>query len=302
MNNSYWRSILAVSVIAMTFICLGNAVTTDDLLVSARYLIQEKDESQMGEGQMDEGQMDEGQMPLPTAAGMNAGEPTQIEPNQPPSAGMVVPDKEGPQLPGNVIVWMGVASDPEGDRLLYQFWLNGPATGNVWKPMTNWSESNVWNWVTNPIDGGNNIIDMRVRDGYHAGPDSWDSHLSAEYYITNIESKGSINVAPHILSLKSDRQSPQESSVKVTWTTSASDPEGDTVLYQYWLKGPSTEEQWLAVTPWTTSKVWIWNTAQTRAGIYTIEARIRDGYHANAEGADDCERTPYVIKQTGIIK
>jgi hypothetical protein len=295
MDNSYWRTLLVVAAIAMTFVCLGQAVTTDDLLVSARYLMQENDK-----GQMDEGQTDEGQMP--TTTGTNAGEPYQSELNQPPSVGMVMPDKESPQLPGNVIVWTGTASDPEGDRLFYQFWLNGPATGNVWKPMTNWSESNVWNWVTNPIDGGNNIIDMRVIDGYHAGPESWDSHLSAEYYITSIDSTGMVNVAPHILSLKSDRQSPQESSVTVTWTTSASDPEKDTVLYQYWLKGPSTEEQWVAVTPWTTSKVWTWNTAQMRAGIYTIEVRTRDGYHADAEGADDCERAPYVIKQTGIIK
>jgi hypothetical protein len=168
--------------------------------------------------------------------------------------------------------------------------------------MTNWSESNVWIWATNPIDGGNNIIDMRVRDGYHAGPENWDSHLSAEYYITTIDNTGMVNVKPNLISLKSDRQSPQEPSIGITWTATASDPEKDTILYQYWLKGPSTEEQWVAMTPWTTSKVWKWNTAQMRAGIYTVEVRTRDGYHADAEGSDDSKRSPYVIKQTGIIK
>lgn len=288
MDKNYRSSPLVLVVVAMTFVCLGHAVTTEDLLVSAKDLVQENDESN-GNGN--------GQMPVPPESGTN-----EQEPNQPPSVGTVVPDKESPQLPGSVIVWMGTAYDPEGDSLLYQFWLNGPATGNVWKPMTNWSESNVWVWETNPIDGGNNIIDMRVIDGYHAGPDKWDSHLSAEYYITSIDSAGSANVKPNLISLKSDRQSPQEPGVIVTWTATASDPEKDTILYQYWLKGPSTEEQWVAMTPWTTSRVWTWDTAQLRAGIYTIEVRTRDGYHADAEGADDSERAPYVMKQTGIIK
>jgi hypothetical protein len=66
------------------------------------------------------------QMPVQAMTGKQA-----EEPNRPPSVGIVVPDIESPQLPGNVIVWTGTASDPEGDRLLYQFWLNGPATGNV---------------------------------------------------------------------------------------------------------------------------------------------------------------------------
>jgi large repetitive protein len=284
MGKSNWEIFLAIAVLTLTFITPLHAVTTEDLLVSARDLVQETDEGQS-------------QMPMTAAAGRQL-----IEQNQPPTVGTIVPDIEGPQLPGNVIVWTGTASDPEGDRLLYQFWLNGPATGNVWKPMTNWSESNMWVWSTNPIDGGNNIIDMRVIDGYHAGPENWDSHLSAEYYITMIDDTGVANAKPGIISLKSDRQSPIEPGTGVTWTASASDPEKDTILYQYWLKGPSTEEQWVAMTPWTTSRVWKWDTAQMRAGIYTFEARIRDGYHADAEGSDDSERAPYVIKQTGIIK
>jgi len=30
---------------------------------------------------------------------------------------------------GSTIVWTGNAYDPDGDKLLYQFWLNGPMTG-----------------------------------------------------------------------------------------------------------------------------------------------------------------------------
>jgi hypothetical protein len=224
--------------------------------------------------------------------------------NQPPTAKSLTPDVEGPQQAGATITWTGTAYDPEGNRLLYQYWLNGPSTGNTWKPMTNWSESNVWNWSTSPIDCGNNIIDMRVRDNHHAGPWDCDSHISADYAINNIAVAGGSkpNEKPGILEIISDRQSPQDQGIKVTWTTTAEDPDKDTVLYQYWIKGPSTEEQWRPFTQWTMNNSWIWNTAPMNAGIYTIEIRIRDGYHADIESSDDSKRVVYVLRQTGIIK
>jgi hypothetical protein len=76
----------------------------------------------------------------------------------------------------------------------------------------------------------------------------------------------------------------------------------DTVLYQYVLKGPSTEEQWLPVTLWTTHDTWVWDTALSKAGIYAIEVRIRDGYHADTESSDDSKRVTYIVRQKGIIE
>jgi hypothetical protein len=225
--------------------------------------------------------------------------------NQPPTAKSLTPDVEYPQTAGATIVWTGTAYDPEGNKLLYQFWLNGPSTGNTWKPMTNWSEGSVWSWTTSPIDSGNNIIDMRVRDSHHAGPWDCDSHISADYVIDNIagaEGSSRANGRPAILEVRSDRQSPQDQGINVAWTTTASDPDKDTILYQYWLKGPSTEQQWLPVTQWTTGNSWTWDTAQAKAGIYTIEVRVRDGYHADIESSDDSKRTIYVLRQKGIIK
>lgn len=225
--------------------------------------------------------------------------------NQPPSAKSLTPDVEGPQLAGTTIEWTGMAYDPEGNRLLYQFWLNGPSTGNTWKPMTNWSENNIWNWITSPVDTGINIIDVRMRDSHHAGPWGSDCHISAEYVIEDLSSTGNgakANSGPSLGSLKSDKQSPQDRGARITWTTTASDPDKDTILYQYYLKGPSTEEQWVPMTQWITSNSWTWDTAKGKAGIYTIEARIRDGYHADVEGSDDSKRAVYVLRQTGIIQ
>ena len=225
--------------------------------------------------------------------------------NQPPSAKSLTPDAEGPGIAGTTVVWTGKAYDPDGDRLLYQFWLNGPSTGNTWKAMTNWNESNTWNWTTSPVDIGNNIVDLRIIDNHHSGPWGSDSHISCEYAIAALigaESSSRMNSNPSILGVRSDRQSPRDQGAKVTWTTTASDPDKDTILYQYWIKGPSTEDQWVAATDWTTNNSWLWDTAQAKAGIYYIEARIRDGYHTNVDGSDDSKRAAYVIKQTGIIE
>jgi hypothetical protein len=270
------RILLACTLLIVVFICSGQAITTKDLLFAVN---------------------DRSSEPIQSVAA-NAM-------NQAPSAKGLTPDREGPLAPGSTIIWTGEAFDPEGDKLLYQFWLNGPMTGNTWKPMTDWNESNIWSWRTSSIDSGVNVIDMRIRDERHAAPWGHDSHISAEYQITDVAGIGGspgINSKPAILSLKSDRQSPQDKGAKVTWTAKASDPDKDTILYQFVLKGPSTEEQWVPVTPWTTNNVWMWDTGQSKAGVYMMEVWIRDGYHADVDNSDASVRMPYVIMQKGIIK
>jgi len=107
--------------------------------------------------------------------------------NQPPSAKSLTPDREGPQTAGSRVSWTVNAYDADGDKLLYQFWLNSPATGNTWKPMTGWIENNTWTWTTSPVDSGLNIIDIRIRDERHAGTWSHDSHISAEWIRKEIQ-------------------------------------------------------------------------------------------------------------------
>jgi hypothetical protein len=271
-NKNFWVCALLI----VAFICLCQAITTEDLLFAEK-------------GQKSE--------PISSVVAASM--------NQAPLAKSLTPDQEGPLTSGSTIIWTGNAYDPDGDKLLYQFWLNGPITGSTWKLMTSWNENNTWNWITSPLDSGVNIIDMRIRDGRHAGPWGHDSHVSAEYNINSIAGVGGstrVNSKPSLLSLKSNRQSPQDKGVKVTWTAKSSDPDMDTVLYQYVLKGPSTEYQWLPMTDWTTNNVWIWNTGQSKAGIYLIEVWIRDGYHADVENSDDSKGTSFVVMQKGVIE
>ncbi|OPY50206.1 MAG: hypothetical protein A4E48_01988 [Methanosaeta sp. PtaU1.Bin060] len=275
MKRNHMWVLLECALLIMAFFCPAQAVTTQDLL---------------------QAQNSQGQGLIPSSIAGAA--------NQAPSAKSLTPDQEGPLTAGSTIIWTGYAYDPDGDKLLYQFWLNGPLTGNKWKPMTGWTENNTWNWTTSPVDSGVNIIDLRVRDGRHAAPWAYDSHISAEFDINDIAGIGSTkpNSKPTILSIRSNRQSPQDKGTKVTWTTKASDPDGDTILYRYFLKGASTEDQWVPVASWTTNNIWMWDTGQSKAGVYMIEVRIRDGYHADVESSDDYERVPYVVMLKGIIE
>lgn len=292
----YDRFLLAAAALAVSLICLGQAIDTQDILESSRSLAN----AEVPQNESPADQAPAYQAPInQVPAASNAGAAVE---NKPPSAERLSPDKEGPQRTGSTITWTAAAYDPEGDRVLYQFWLNGPSTGNSWKPMSNWSENNVWSWTTNPIDSGNSIVDVWVRDGYHAGPDGRDSHMSADYFLISTQSPMGSNSMPTLLSLEPNRRSPQDLGAQITWTAAASDSEGDTVLYQYWVKGPSTEELWTPMTPWTTKNQWLWNTGQGHPGIHTIEIRVRDGYHSGAEGSDDLMRTAYIIRQAGIIK
>jgi hypothetical protein len=212
--------------------------------------------------------------------------------NQAPTLISLQPDKKGPSRAGSTIEWSALASDPDGDVTLFQFWLNGLSTGNVWKAMTNWTEKSTWNWTTTSKDMGNNIIEVRIRDGQHASPDEWDGKLNAEYSIVAKD-----NQKPTVMSLKPDKVSPQPQGARIVWTAKASDPDGDTVLYKSWLKGPSTNEVWSPMTDWTTKNQWTWYSSSSETGMYSIEVWVRDGYHAGPEGNDDFQRASFVIRQ-----
>jgi hypothetical protein len=201
-------------------------------------------------------------------------------------------DPKGSAKAGSTISWLARALDPDGDTVLYQFWLNGPSTGSVWKATTNWTEEPSWNWTTKPADIGNNIIEVRIRDGHHASPDEWDDKSNTEYLI---EEK--VNQKPSVISLKSDKVSPQPQGAQITWTAKTSDPDDDTILYQFWIKGPSTDEVWSPMTDWTTKNVWTWNSSPLVTGMYGIEVWVRDGYHAGPEGKDDFRGSSFVIRQ-----
>lgn len=93
--------------------------------------------------------------------------------NVPPMITGLSPDKPSPQQAGSVVLWTANATDQDGDLILYRFFLNGIAA-------TNWQLSNQWPWNTTE---GAFRIEVRARDGLHAGPNSADDRRSEAFKI-----------------------------------------------------------------------------------------------------------------------
>ena len=96
------------------------------------------------------------------------------------------------------------------------------------------------------------------------------------------------NQPPVITALKSDKSSPQESGSVITWTVEAGDPDGDQVLYMFFLDDEP-------MTDWTTEKTWTWEAKDS--GSYRIEAHVRDGKHAGPNGMDDRKMVRFEITE-----
>ena len=79
------------------------------------------------------------------------------------------PDKLSPQSPGTAIVWKVEASNPNNEKILYNFWLMGPATNGQLTDETGWIAESSWTWNTTDADAGENQIEVQVMRAGSAG-------------------------------------------------------------------------------------------------------------------------------------
>ncbi len=99
---------------------------------------------------------------------------TIVDSNQPPVLKVLVPDIASPAVQGATVIWKAEAQDPEGDKILYKFQLNG-------RDMGRWSESTSWKWSSKDLPAGDYRIRVLARDGNHASEDSFDSSMYAVF-------------------------------------------------------------------------------------------------------------------------
>lgn len=211
--------------------------------------------------------------------------------NQHPVAVDLSSDRTGPAVAGSWVIWTALATDPDGDALLYKFWLKGPSTGWAWQEMTGWIASNRWSWRTTLSDLGTSQICVSVKDGRHAGPDGSRSYQIRDYTITLPRS----NEPPAASELVQSPSGTLNAGSSATWTARATDPEGDQIYYRFWLKGPSTGNRWRDMTGWTASNRWTWQTSISDVGANQVDVWIRDGNHAGSDGWDSYQVRDYTI-------
>ncbi|HUS76889.1 MAG TPA: SdrD B-like domain-containing protein, partial [Methanothrix sp.] len=227
------------------------------------------------------------------------GAPYLLTPNQPPKLTALTTDKISPQSAGTAVKWTAKASDANKDPILYRFWLKGSSTGNVWEVVQDWSTKNEWTWTSFGSDGGNYTVYVYARDGKHNPATSYDSALGAPYQLTP-------NQPPTLTALTTDKPSPQSAGTSVKWTAMATDANKDPILYQFWLRGPTTGNAWKIVQTWSTKNQWTWANAPTDAGSYRVFVYVRDGKHAPATAYDsavgqDFELLNLVSKKVAVI-
>ncbi len=221
-----------------------------------------------------------------SAAGLDFGN---YNNNQPPKNPTLVSNKASPQKAGTSIVWTAGATDPDGDSLLYRFYVMGPSTGSVMQPQTDWTDDNVWTWSTGVFESGSYQVEVRIRDGKHEGPNGFDVKKTVSYTLS------SPNHKPKIDLLFSDRSAPQYAGSWIKWTALASDPDGDSLQYRFFLRGPSTSGFWVDQTGWSKNNRWIWRTDSFDVGYSEILVAVRDGKHAGASGSDDYDMSGFTI-------
>ena len=218
------------------------------------------------------------------------------EVNQPPVITAFSSAPSSPQQLGATVKWTARAFDPEERMLFFRYWLKGPSTGGIWKPVRDWSTDPSWIWATSPRDVGTSQVQVQVRDGYHEGPFGWDDDAGALFTVLEP------NRPPQLQSLISSPTSPQNAGTPVRVTATAFDPDGDRLLYKFWLRGPSTGNSWRMVQDWSYSGSWLWTSSSADAGAYTVYVYVRDGRHQGPDGFDSTLGSNYVLANPLMIR
>ena len=204
-----------------------------------------------------------------------------------PTNPTLVPDKSSPQKAGTPIIWTAGATSSE--PLQYRFFVKGPAPSSALRADTGYSANNVWTWSTVGYSAGTYQIEVWIRDGKHAGPDSFDVKKTVTFALT------SPNLPPVVNLLFADRPAPQIAGSWIKWTALATDPEGDPLQYKFYLRGPSTGGFWMDQTGWGKNNRWIWRTNPLDVGYSEVLVAVRDGKHAGPGGSDDYDVASYSI-------
>ncbi len=132
----------------------------------------------------------------------------------------------------------------------------------------------------------------------HPGGPFFQGDKNIVLYIRENFKKSSINVPeepnqlPKLISLDSDKDSPQDVGSIITWIAKAKDSDNDPIYYKFLLNGKQE-------TKWVEDNIWVWNTTNDDVGKNQIEVQIRDGKygHALVTGFDDYKSSGFNITE-----
>jgi hypothetical protein len=106
------------------------------------------------------------------------------------------PDKPSPQSPGAAIVWKVEASNPDNVKMLYNFLLTGPSTGQKLTDETGWIAESSWTWNTTDADTGENQIVVRAMRAGSAGFEDSKVQSYVVAAVTQKKDAAAVDVTP----------------------------------------------------------------------------------------------------------
>ncbi len=198
-----------------------------------------------------------------------------VNSNRPPVLKALVADRASPQLQGSAIFWKAEATDEEGDKILYRFFLDG-------LEVRKWSKINSFSWLSQGLPAGDYQITVLAIDGNHAGQDSFDDILNASFTLSRP------NQAPVLQQLKPDKVGPQGKGSIITWTAGANDPDNDLIYYKFMKNDEASID-------WSPSSTWVWDTSLEKPGDYKITVLAKDGLHASKDSFDSSLEDKFVL-------
>ncbi|MGB9023585.1 MAG: hypothetical protein WCC94_09150 [Candidatus Bathyarchaeia archaeon] len=145
---------------------------------------------------------------------------------------------------------------------------NVTITTTIFTTTTSWTTSTIWSTVTETVQGVLTTIEYTT------------STSTVTMTAGTVTSHSRLPVTTGLLA---DKSSPQSIGATITFTATATDPDGDTVLYRFWMRKGSGS--WTMVQDWSSSNAYAWTPTQT--GGYQFIVWIRDGYHAGPALQDD---------------
>jgi tetratricopeptide (TPR) repeat protein len=98
------------------------------------------------------------------------------------------------------------------------------------------------------------------------------------------------NKQPIILNLNSRQSSPQPAFSIIEWNVNAKDREDDTIYYDFFLKGHSTNGKFLEKTGWISTPSWTWETSDLDAGSNIIQVKVSDLNHLTSNYSNQIEK------------
>ncbi len=121
--------------------------------------------------------------------------------------------------------------------------------------------------------------------------------------ITDTLKDSTTNRPPGTIGLEADKQSVQQSGTDVTWKAKASDPDGDTVLYKFLVKGPASNNNWSEKTDWSSANKWTWRTDERDIGENQIAVWVKDDSgdeKTESGGYDNYKIETFVIEERAL--